>query len=383
MSQDLENIRRKLLGKHLYEKCEINGLSEAELQERLDMLKEKNCLTDCDIQDLIYACNLKTQPSARCSQQTTQKGECTSYFDEQINESCPICYEPVEEKEYIYIGKCGHAAHEECLEKWIDTIRRKGGNYTCPVCRGQVFRRLYEGKYAVRRDIENIGQNIVAERMRQANLRALEYQRQNPPVRRDVINVPLDESESEEDEFEDIILLENPSLIIESEDREIYRVKLDFNILTEGEEHLIGDFRRMVPQFFTQRMIDVFQREYPSHLDTMRRMWTETGLRGEVEEPTEENMRNIISRANRIDPSATFDRNNINVTFVDFVSKFILEYLMEDEENYNWISDYVGRLQNYENEETFMALILLFFPNFIEKLESESESESESDSESY
>jgi hypothetical protein len=49
---------------------------------------------------------------------------------------------------------------------------------------------------------------------------------------------------------------------------------------------------------------------------------------------------------------------------------------MDDEDN-DWIEEYATQLQDYENKEKFMALIFLFVPDFINKIEEEQESEDE------
>lgn len=380
MDNTLEDLRKLLLGMRLYSKCMMNGVSNEELEERLQMLQNRNCLSDCNLQDLVNVCQLNTQPSQECRDELVSENKeepCTSYFEKRAEEDCPICLEELDE-DSVYIGKCGHMLHEGCLEKYINNKAR--GEYNCPSCRGEMFKRLTRKPSLIKESqFSFIGPRerplTVEERMREAHQRALEYQRQNPPLRD---NSNRDESDSEE-EFKDVVLSENPSVIIRTVDVEngIYNIQINSRILTEGEESMIDDFERDILPLFNEKILDVFEREYRRYLNIMQRMWRETELEeAEQEEPTEEIIRDVITRANRITPSTTINRLNINITFIDFIDKFILGYYMDDEDN-DWIEEYATQLQDYENKEKFMALIFLFVPDFINKLEEEQEPEEE------
>ena len=56
------------------------------------------------------------------------------------NKSCHICHNLLEESSiysdnslntYVMIGKCNHAFHKECINRWHQDSRQ---NKTCPVC---------------------------------------------------------------------------------------------------------------------------------------------------------------------------------------------------------------------------------------------------------
>jgi hypothetical protein len=53
MSETLNKIRRVLMGEKLFEKCAANSVSNEELEDRLAMLQNRNCLTNCNLQDII------------------------------------------------------------------------------------------------------------------------------------------------------------------------------------------------------------------------------------------------------------------------------------------------------------------------------------------
>ncbi|XP_039497474.1 E3 ubiquitin-protein ligase RLIM [Drosophila santomea] len=55
------------------------------------------------------------------------------------NVICTICSERYRTSDNIHAGRCGHAFHEECLDRWRKQSR------TCPICRCQdaVYFQLY------------------------------------------------------------------------------------------------------------------------------------------------------------------------------------------------------------------------------------------------
>jgi hypothetical protein len=44
---------------------------------------------------------------------------------------CSICLEEFPNREL----KCGHRFHRKCFERWKETVREKGEDVTCPLCR--------------------------------------------------------------------------------------------------------------------------------------------------------------------------------------------------------------------------------------------------------
>ncbi|KAH8294433.1 hypothetical protein KR018_000022 [Drosophila ironensis] len=48
------------------------------------------------------------------------------------NVICTICFERYHTTDNIHAGSCGHAFHEDCLDRWREQSR------TCPICRCNV-----------------------------------------------------------------------------------------------------------------------------------------------------------------------------------------------------------------------------------------------------
>jgi hypothetical protein len=143
MSETLEKLRKVLLGMRLYEKCAQNGVSNEELENRLSMLQNRNCLTNCDLQDLVNVCQLNTEPRRGCATsidlEIAKDEPCNEYFEQ---EDCSVCLDSLSEGETEYAGKCGHLFHEACLKRYLSTLTQR--NYRCPTCRGEVFQKFFE-----------------------------------------------------------------------------------------------------------------------------------------------------------------------------------------------------------------------------------------------
>ena len=153
MSKTLDNIRKLLLGSELYSKCLSNGLSSQELSERLEMLQHRNCLTSCNLNDLIKVCRLNTSPSQRCKSSIKKEEKndepCSNYFENQKQQDCAICLEKLDQGEVSYVGKCGHLFHKTCIEDFIKSGINKNvtnGQPQCPICRGPVFKKFLTKK---------------------------------------------------------------------------------------------------------------------------------------------------------------------------------------------------------------------------------------------
>lgn len=55
-----------------------------------------------------------------------------SKLQQQINEDCSICYNPLNNYTQLSQTHCGHLFHKHCILKWIDKC--PAGN-TCPLCK--------------------------------------------------------------------------------------------------------------------------------------------------------------------------------------------------------------------------------------------------------
>ena len=63
---------------------------------------------------------------------------------------CSICFDNINNLEWVYKTPCNHIYHIECLEEWRNTENSKNcGFNTCPNCRSSftdVDRTLYQSK---------------------------------------------------------------------------------------------------------------------------------------------------------------------------------------------------------------------------------------------
>ena len=55
----------------------------------------------------------------------------TTCATEDHADACPVCLEPIEARQPIYMLHCSHCFHCRCLQPWIMEQRRR----TCPMCR--------------------------------------------------------------------------------------------------------------------------------------------------------------------------------------------------------------------------------------------------------
>ena len=115
------------------------------------MLQHRNCLTSCNLNDLIKVCRLNTSPSQSCKssiKREEKKDEsCTNYFENKKQEDCAICLEKLDQGEVLYAGKCGHLFHKNCIEDFTG-INKNLTNVQpqCPICRGPVFKKFLSKK---------------------------------------------------------------------------------------------------------------------------------------------------------------------------------------------------------------------------------------------
>ena len=366
MSETLEKLRKVLLGMRLYEKCAQNGVSNEELENRLSMLQNRNCLTNCDLQDLVNVCQLNTEPRRGCATsidlEIAKDTPCNEYFEQ---EDCSICLDSLSEGETEYAGKCGHLFHEACLKRYLSTLPQR--NYRCPTCRGEVFQKFFENSRQQRQPREEV----------------LDFQF----VDDDGFQVVDDEEELLN------ILLREPEITATLRDEQ-YRIFFGEHFVTDTNEDSIDDFKEGIVPLVNDKVIDLFTREYRRLLPSMQRVWDELTRRGRndisdlnIVRPTEENIRTIITIADRIEPETSARTMDINVSMYEFIVTYIIDIIGNDEDLVERFEPYFNIFQFYENKDMFLAAVLLMVPPFIKDLE-ESQLENElppfdSDSDEY
>ena len=371
MSETLNNIRKVLMGEKLFEKCAANGVSNEELEDRLAMLLNRNCLTNCNLQDMINVCQLNTEPNRSCANSIDLdigKDEPCHKWYEQQNEECPICFDALREGETEYAGKCGHLFHEACLKGYLNTLNER--DYKCPTCRGEVF-----GKF---------------------------YRRRQPPVRPRQIQYEPEQVDVEAEIVNgEQVILRNPPVTARQDivGLSLYTgIYFGNKLITIIENHNdFVNFKRNIVPLLRQKVKDIFRTQNNRLRSKMQQEWNElTAMDNEVEDddekvshyinkPTASKIINTIAASGRLNErtySAT-GQLNVNATLYDFIANYCLRDLNErDEEG---LEGYRQSLMNYTDSEKFLALVLLMVPSFIDELvywdESESENESEDESE--
>ncbi len=76
------------------------------------------------------SCEALTKKGDRCRGKCVLKTQCCRRHLKWEGE-CSICLEEFPNWEL----KCGHRFHRKCFEKWKRTVREKGEDVTCPLCR--------------------------------------------------------------------------------------------------------------------------------------------------------------------------------------------------------------------------------------------------------
>ena len=361
MSETLEKIRKVLLGMQLYDKCAQNGVSNEELEERLSMLQNRNCLTNCDLQDLVNVCQLNTEPRRGCATsidlETAKDEPCHEYFEQQ-EEDCAICYEPLNEGDTEYAGKCGHLFHKACLRGYLSTLQER--NYKCPTCRGDVFQKFF--------------------RVRQGTVR----------------EVPLERIRGNEE-----VISENPLVTVRIEegielDDTYYGFGIYFanKFVTYISEGMIDNFRERIVPMLNEKIIDVFSRESYALINEINAVFNEASIDAEdveldIEILTQEKIREVLQEADRIQPNTRTQNININATFYEFIKDYIITGIGDDDDLVAYFERYfVDELQFYDDADTFKGAVLMLVPAFIKELKdeqgySEYEIELDEDEEEY
>ena len=349
MSETLEKIRKVLLGMQLYDKCAQNGVSNEELEERLAMLQNRNCLTNCDLQDLVNVCQLNTEPRRGCATsidlETAKDEPCHEYFEQQ-EEDCAICYEPLDEGEAEYAGKCGHLFHKACLRGYLSTLQER--NYKCPACRGDVFRKFFRREQVRANEQQEVINLEDDEKMIS----------ENPLVTTRLITVRFGEDDEPE------------------EDKYVIYFGRHRHYVTEISENMIDNFRERILPMLNEKAIDVFSRESNRLIREINRVFNETDIQAEdaeldIERLTEERIREVLQESDTIQPTTTAQQININATLYDFIRKYIVVGIGEDEDLVQYFEEYFLLLQDYQNADTFISAVLLLVPAFIKELKEE------------
>ena len=108
----------------------------------------------------------------------------------------------------------------------------------------------------------------------------------------------------------------------------------------------------------------------------------------DIEILTQEKIREVLQEADTIQPTTTAQQININATLYDFIRKYIVVGIGEDEDLVQYFEEYFLLLQDYQNADTFISAVLLLVPAFIKELKeeqgySEYEIELDEDEEEY
>jgi len=160
-NKKIDVLRRLFLGP-LYSECKDNpiGVSRDQLQKRLDKLINDGCVLDCNVDEMVKTCNLKSHyPTCsndrKCIEDTWPQQSIDEKFsyqqyknakifenepdtdeeDEKEEEDvCPICNEKEDEEgNPVKEMNCGHKIHISCL---IQTAKGMGRDIAeCPLCR--------------------------------------------------------------------------------------------------------------------------------------------------------------------------------------------------------------------------------------------------------
>ncbi len=346
MSETLEKLRKVLLGMRLYEKCAQNGVSNEELENRLSMLQNRNCLTNCDLQDLVNVCQLNTEPRRGCATsidlEIAKDTPCNEYFEQ---EDCSVCLEPLSEGETEYAGKCGHLFHEACLKRYLSTLPQR--NYRCPTCRGEVFQKFFENSRQQRQPREEV----------------LDFLFEN-------------EIEFYDEEEETITLLGEPEITATLSD-EVYRISFGEEFVLDVNPESLDDFKEGIVPLVNEKVIDLFSRSSRTLITSMQRVWDELTTRGRIDlsdlnivRPTEEIIRETITLSDRLEPWTYIGGTmNINTKLYNFIQEYIIQEIGTDDAILPRIEPYFDTFQFYENKDIFLAAVLLMVPRFVKELQ--------------
>jgi hypothetical protein len=367
MSETLNKIRKVLMGEKLFEKCAQNGVSNEELENRLAMLQNRNCLNNCNLQDMINVCQLNTDPKRNCSvaiDLELGKDEPCHKWYEQLDENCPICFESLREGETEYAGKCGHIFHEACLKGYFNTLENR--NYRCPTCRGEVF-----GKFYVQTEPEEEDEVEYPENDLELSSNLTVRPRTIEEIQRRRLNIDGEQ-----------VLLRNPLVLARQDILDGRNVGIYFGekLVTSIEnQNSFLNFTSLLVPLLREKMIDVFLREHEQLARKMLEEWDELtfeyGQNPEddednldmstyFEKPTRSTINNIIGIASTLRSGVYLRlRNlNINVSLYDFIT----QYCLRDE----WFLEGYGEsLMNYAQRDKFLAKVFLMVPSYIRGLQ--------------
>ena len=156
-NKKIDVLRRLFLGP-LYSECKDNpmGVSREQLQKRLDKLVDDGCVLDCNLDEMVKTCNIKSHyptcaKDRKCIEDTWPQQNVEEKFsyqqyknakifenepdtDEEDEDGCPICNEEEDEKgNPVKEMSCGHKIHISCLIKTAKGMGRDKAE--CPLCR--------------------------------------------------------------------------------------------------------------------------------------------------------------------------------------------------------------------------------------------------------
>lgn len=116
---------------NILDNSEINNIVENQaMRIGFDMAEERLTVQSIleDTKCGTYA-DLKSDHTATESQLNTLENN-----NDQAKE-CPVCMVDFADSDIIYLARCGHCAHDECLKSWLTNQLKRKEQPNCPVCR--------------------------------------------------------------------------------------------------------------------------------------------------------------------------------------------------------------------------------------------------------
>jgi hypothetical protein len=111
--------------------------TRAQIQKRLQRYSylDVNKMTIAELKQAVNCLGVDTS-------EFLEKSEFVEAVSQRRGTGCPLCLSDFKIGEPLYITKCGHSAHFECLVKWFEASSlTEGGDPKCPSCNQNPFKR--------------------------------------------------------------------------------------------------------------------------------------------------------------------------------------------------------------------------------------------------
>lgn len=144
IQEDIEQNRLRLEGELLEELLEERRLENERLELETELIINEEPTTSCEICQKIINYHIDPIVDLTCDHVYHLKcymlqkdiDKCVAcdkkiYMEHKEDTSCSVCLENIEETD-IYITKCNHHFHSECINSW------KRIKNSCPNCRGDL-----------------------------------------------------------------------------------------------------------------------------------------------------------------------------------------------------------------------------------------------------